>query len=377
MSHPVKIAIFFTTLALFLLPHSGWAQSARAKVAYRNSSGTERSERGDVLSHSCRGLVMKRRGGQKTIAEDDLISVTYSKLPNGYVAAMELFQTGGYYEAIDALLEILPEVEKKKSLSWAKQEIYFHASEAAYRVGDYAAAAEYAKTLSSKIADTRYRPQLELRSAGDLLAAGKYKEALAAYGKTSSGGPKKYSASFVLAGAVGKVRTHLHAGNLESAMSAVKAAEALVKKPEGKDLVAAWKARTLVAQKKFADAANQLSALLLKASANKRYQRQPALLAVAANGLGDIAFQKQDFEKAALEYSKTFALFGDLADLRHDVGWATWQFSLCCKRIATSTKEDDKRKVYTGRHRRMRERAAEDFQMTRGGQLARKELGMN
>ena len=91
MVKSLKIAVFCTSLTFFLLAPGLSAQSARGEISYRDKNGKVRSERGEILKHTYRGLVMKRRGGQRTVTEDQLISVSYSRKPDGYEAAMELF----------------------------------------------------------------------------------------------------------------------------------------------------------------------------------------------------------------------------------------------------------------------------------------------
>ena len=104
--------------------------------------------------------------------------------------------------------------------------------------------------------------------------------------------------------------------------------------------------------------------------------KSPAVIAGAANGLGDAQFEQQKFKDAMWTYSRTYSLFIDRDDLVRQVGWALYRggesFHLHAGKVA-----GDDRKKFQRYGTRVLRRAATDFRTTPGGKAARKKLGLS
>lgn len=371
------LGLVVTTVAVLAVSAS--AQSA--DISYLDSKGKLRDDKGTIEGHTFRGLAFNkgRNAPTRLISADELVKVEYSRRPDGYDEAMALIAKGELRDGAEGLLGVLGEL-KSDRYAWARQECLFGAADAYYRGGDYDQYNALTAKLVAEVPETRFLPEIELRRADLLTAQGKFDEAVAAYDRISSeGATNGYAPSFLARAALGKVEALLAAKKVGEAETSLAAAKAKVSGDAGQARFRAMEARVALAKEDISGARSKFQALV-EAGAKEFEKdagvtRHPILLAAGANGLGDILFAEEKYPEAMLEYSKTFALFASDVSLQSEVAWAMWQFARCNSRLANATKEDEQRKVYADRHRRMRERVASEFPRTLGGQLALKEMG--
>jgi tetratricopeptide (TPR) repeat protein len=363
---------------VFIALFSSQLSAQSAEVTYVDGRGKQRSDKGTVEGHTFKGLMFKRtrNATAKAITEDELISVVYSRRPDGFDEALDLYKKGAWRDAIPALEVVTQDL--KSRYDWARQECLYLAADAAYRRGDYDTYENFAKRLRSEVPETRYLPILELKDAELALALGKFDEAARLFADIST---KPYAPSYVARGAFGVVRAQLEADQVDKAQAALATAATKASGPEAPWRKRVMEARIAFASKDLAGAQKQFEDLLNQGA--KEYakdakgSRMLFLLAAGANGLGDCEFEQGNFAKASLEYSKVFTLLRGQDGLDPQIGWAMWRFALCCSQIANATQDEEQKRVYTRRYDRMKSEVATSYQRTRGGQAARKMLGLS
>lgn len=369
-------------LAALVLSALGAHVTAQSCEIVHRVDGKTRKDKGECESHTFKGLGFKRtsRSTLQLINEDELISVTYARTPDGYDKARALLDEGKPREALAAFETALADV--KRTTEWARQEILWQQSQIELRLGHAETARELGQRLLDEIPDSRYVPHVMLRRADDLYAAVDFPGAAKAYGALFDEAKSKgFAPSFVARAARGRVRSLIRAGNLEEATAALAAARAANLAGDlATDRIALAEAELAAAGKDYEKAKGSFQALQAKAASAPEdawKNRTAYLLAGAANGLGDVAFEQGEYEKATVHYSKVFALYGDEPELAGEVGWSLWRFAEASKRLSNAAAETDDamREHHARRHFLMRRRAADDYPNTLGGALARREQG--
>lgn len=364
-------------LLLVLLSAEGMEAAAQkgpwnksAEVVYVDRRGRERTEASaSVIDHTAAGLSFKRSGREMTVSNDNVISVKYRREPGNWAGALALVNDGFLADALDALNAVLADDKAVRRSPWVQQEALFQIWTCYRLMGRPNEAATAAAALRTAKSNGRYIPELDLSAASDLLVVGKSADATKAYRKIQQQAKKGRIASSMGVRALSGLFELALQSNKTGDAKAV--AEEIRASSSGASLVAdVLSARVMVVQKNYKAAIAAFSELLGKAKRN-----QEAVIAGAANGMGDCFFAMGKFTDAQREYSKTASLFYEVASLQEKVGWAVWRWSVACKRVANSTDDEAARKTNTLRFKNLRRRAANDFPFTRGGRLAAQEMG--
>lgn len=358
--------------ALFLFNAVAIAQSA--KVTYRDSKGRERTDDANISSYTYAGLEMKmRRGGAvRTVSTDDVLNVVYSRAPEAYTEAMGLYSDGDIRGALGAFEDVIADERTARSRPWARENALFYMWDGLRKIGAFDDATAAAETLMKDYAKSRFIPQIKLQNAWDVYGQGDAGKARGEFTALAAEAAKRgYAPSFAAHAKLGVVRAQLVAGDVAAAGSALESAKPSLRGDSLRALASAVEGHILVAKKDYDRALAQFRQLLDRLD----YKADPVAFALAANGLGECAYAKSDFKRAALQFSQTFALCKDLPGTDEEVGWAFWRFANAARQHAGSLEDENERRTWLARHRTNRRRAAELFSRTRGGNLALREIG--
>ena len=377
----VMIAVKPATLTLAMVAFLTLQASAqRADITYINSRGDQKTDSNAQISEWTYKDIQFKGRTRRTITVDKLISVKFRRQPPLFEEAVASFEDGALRAALQSFETLISGdngsgKKLKKSELWCQEHSYYYAWKINRRMGRLGDAKDLEKKMEEAYPKSHYLPELKLADALDLYAFGDFAKAEAAFSKFIDTAKKRgFASRYKVMAAVGRARSLMGAKQISDAEAAVAAAAAFVLSEEDRLRSELVRGELLVAQKKIGAAQSLFQQIFDKVKDD--FENNAFAFAGAANGLGDCLYASGKFEDAAFEYSKVFALFVDRGDLNHELGWAFWRFANCCKQLAAKL-EGDPARVYTFRFRKNRDTAAEEYRLTRGGQLARREKGMS
>lgn len=367
---------FARCLALaFLLCATSGAQ--RAEIVYLNSKGDQKTDaKASITEWTYTGIKFKGKT-KRDISPGSLISVKFTRQPVIFEDAMLLMEEGEQRNALPLFLTIIEgKNEEGKDLGnrdiWIQEHALFNAWVISRGIDRLADAKAHREALKKSYPKSHYLPEIEFREAGDLFAFGDFGKSLTAFEAFGARASKLgFGNKYIILAGVGRVRSLIGAGKSSEAETAQSNLSAKALNERTRLRCELLRGDILVAKKKFGAAESLFTEMLKKAD----FAKQPYIFAGAANGLGDCLYGSAKYKEAMYEYSKTFALLAGQDGLDHENGWAFWRFANCCKQIAAKT-EGPEAKVYASRFRKNRDRVAEEYRLSRGGQLARREKGM-
>jgi hypothetical protein len=361
----------FAVLALVCTAAAAGAQGV-ADVSVRDARGGVRIEiAAEVVTHAADGLVMKPASGQRApvgVPPDELVRVEYAQPPEEWRRAMRAVAAGDWSGATALLGELASDDAPAARHPWLREDAMFWLWVVAQRRGRADESATTAASLLEAFPKSRHAPALALSAAEARAAAGEAEEAARLFASARADAlAKGWGEGVRLRVRLAEVRTSLEAGDAGRAEKAL----------------AAWRADAAAGS---ADAAMYLQtaeALVLGARA-KRGAAQATLAKVVASGghadvllraaasagLAEAAEQTGDIAGAVLEWSRLPAESYDDPRGMDAVGWALWRWSSAYRRWAEAGGDAAEKRLRLERARALRERAARDFPLTRGGRAA-------
>ena len=365
-----KMALQGATVLLLL---TAMASAQRIKIEY-TSRGKVRMDEGTLKKWTYRGLEMKGKRSALNLKPDQLVSVVFSRMPEQYEEGLNAKLDGNYRAAQASFLDFLAQPKMKRSEEWAIEHAHYNCWFLARRLGALADAKKHAAEVIKSNPQSNYLPELRLREAEDAFGLGIFDKAEKAFSDIAlEATQKNWASKYAIVADLSRSRCFVATKRVDDAK---RVQTAVVQKITDENLrlrADVIRGEILIAKNQIDDAKSLFAQLVSKAD----YEAQPILLAGASNGLGDCFYAGGKYKEACFEYSKTFALYSDRDDVDHELGWAYWRFANACKQIAANTNDPEEEQLYKVRFRRIRQKVAEEFRMTRGGQLARAELGMD
>ncbi|MCB9833542.1 MAG: tetratricopeptide repeat protein [Planctomycetes bacterium] len=346
----------------------------KADVVIVNSRGEQKEEKNvDVIEYSWSALEVKLRTGARRFDANDVVSVEYTKAPTGYPDARAAFGNGDFRTAIEGF-QNLAEADLKDSESWAKEDAHYYLWASYRRVGAFEDAEKAAADLRTVNAKSHWLPEIVLQETEDNYGLGDFAKAEKAFGAVADQAKtQNWSSRFKVIAELGRVRALIAMKKNAEADAILSQVSGAIAVPELADRAKVVKGEIMLAAGRVDEAQKHFQKLL---DDTKDWQAKPFVFAGAANGLGDCYYEKGDYLHAAEEFSKTFALFSEDGRLENEIGWAIWRFANANNQLSAKTEDKELAREYKGRYLRMRQAVAQDYRMTRGGQLARKELGV-
>lgn len=350
----------------------------RAEITYLNTKGAQKTEdKATINEWTYKGLKFRAGSTKRDVPPESIVSVKFRNEPEILTEAMATLADGSLRAALPIFGTIIAgkDIEGddlRKTQLWIQEHALYNSwsiSRAIDRLDD---AKVHRDALKKAYPKSHYLPEIEYREANDVLAFGDFAKADAAFTAFAARAEKLgFGNMYVVLGGLGKVRSLIEAGKLSDAETAHSKVAAKALGDSARKRCDVVRGNLLVAKKKIGAAESLFKQLLSKAN----YETEPFIFAGAANGVGDCHYASGKFKEAMYEYSKTFALLSGKDGLDHENGWAIWRFANSCKQIAAKA-EGEAAKVYTSRFRKSRDQVAEEYRLSRGGQLARREKGM-
>lgn len=362
--------------ALFLLLVAAFANAqGEAAVTYRDGRGPARTETLTVIEDAWSGLVVRLPGtakSQKTIAADALVAVDYLSAPPVLKRARRAGSTLEWQSAAVDLETALASGAKldpgvEHDLLFALWDVHVHLG----RVDDKAAVE---KRLEAKYPKGRAIPVVALARAAETAGLDDLAAARQAYAavraRAQSEGWSRDSRGRAAAGEM------LAIVELGDHAAAVALFEDFRRSADGQEDTALWvdylRASTFSAQKNHKEARAAFEKAMALTKDEDRTLRAALSLAI-----GKAAGELGDWNAALLELSRAPSLYADDAALVHEVGAAYWLWADSYRRAAAALPktEVEKKRVYEQRFRQLRQRAAAEYPLTRGGRRARQDMG--
>jgi len=362
--------LVLTVFALILSAAPSMAQSAT--VVEERASGELKETTGvRITKDSYTGVEGRKGPGRLSWKAYRIAEINWKVAPEAYKVGMNFYRDGSYQNAATNLLAAL---EKPGSYTWLPAYANFYIAQSLSRVGYLKQAVEHLDKLIAADAQHRFVPEAYVLLADIHLRAGGAgpKAARAALMKlkpiaTAMGSDSGYSVQVEL----GLARLEVQAGDAKKGLGMLTTLERKTRDEGLLNLIAMAKGQALVKLKDFSKAEKAFGKIL-----KSKRVKNPAVIAGAANGLGDAQFEQQKFKDAMWTYSRTYSLFIDRDDLVRQVGWALYRggesFHLHAGKVA-----GDDRKKFQRYGTRVLRRAATDFRTTPGGKAARKKLGLS
>lgn len=346
----------------------------RGTIVIVNSRGEQKEESGVTINeYTWSALDVKLRTGQRRFDANDIVSVEYDRPPTGYEDARLAFRNGDHRGAIEGFLTLL-ESDLKDSQAWAAEQAHYYLWASYRRIGAFDDSVKEAAALRALAPKSPYLPEIILQETEDLYGLGDFAGAEQAFaGVSDQAKTQNWATRHKVVADLGRVRALIAQKKTADATAHLGQVSGSIANEELRQRALVVTGELMVASGKIDEARRHYQQLL---DGVKDWKAQPFVFAGAANGLGDCAFEQGDWSKAAEEYSKTFALFSDNGKLANEVGWALWRFANANKQMAAKEKDTEKAREYRGRYERLRRTVAQDYRMTRGGQLSRRELGV-
>ncbi|MCA9322034.1 MAG: hypothetical protein KDB53_14930 [Planctomycetes bacterium] len=344
----------------------------RVNVKYMDRSGNLREDSGTVDAWSYSELKLKVGRGERVLTSNDIVDVSFLNPPDGFEAAANAHRKGEFNNAIGLCREAL-DGRIKKSEEWAKEFYAFWTWDSLWHLGDRAEAKKVQTTFLAEYPKSQFIPDIEIAEAELDYALGTFVEAEGNFSTfRRQGVTRGYARRYLLRAGAGQVQCLIDTQRLDPAKAVIDEMRSLAQSDDDRTRLTLMDADILVARQSFKQAKEIFDRVLASASLEKA----PFAVAKASNGLGECHYGLKESMAAIEAFSRTFALFDEDPARDADVGWAFWRFSNACKQYAAAAESDDDRRFWEARGRTNRQRAAELYRWTRGGQEARREMGL-
>ena len=348
------------------------AQQTRVKLKFRDAKGQVKEEDGQLQEWNLTQLRLKVGGrAERDVSNDDIVAVEFSEGPGEFLTAIKDWKEGNFGDAMDVFKGLEKEKLKSKD-AWAREHVLYYIWDIDRRnESKQAESAATAVTLAKEYPNSHYIPLIELWNAQKPYIAGDFgtaEKALADFEKKvqSSG----WSKALALNAGLTRVRALIAMNRAPMAADALKGLGGNASE-QSRQLIAVCEGEVLNAEKKFDQAKvhfeNQLKSI--------SHETFPVAYAGAANGLGDACLGLGQVDDAIAAFARTFALYSEAPGVDDEVGWAHYRFYQACNQKSGLVQDEEQKKLWRQRANTNRQRAAEDYALTRGGQAATRELG--